>query len=144
VDVRAHDLDRGIGRDGDVAAIGLGYYFFSSGGSAWNARNAPVATFVGSETCTRCHQSQAKLWHGSHHERAMDHATEKSGPRSMERFSVVTQGGRANDGAFRIGGRGGAARAACCPPQTSGTISDCRNNESSKPNYADRTEFGIA
>ena len=60
-----------------VAAVGLGSYLLNGGG-AWNARDASVATFVGSETCAGCHQAEAKLWHGSHHERAMDHATEKS------------------------------------------------------------------
>src|SRR5262249_56412172 len=36
------------------------------------------ATFVGSESCAGCHQSQTKLWHTSQHERAMAHATDKS------------------------------------------------------------------
>jgi predicted CXXCH cytochrome family protein len=61
-----------------VAAAGLVFYFFGNGRSAWNARDASVATFVGSETCAGCHRAQAKLWHGSHHEQAMDHATERS------------------------------------------------------------------
>ena len=37
-----------------------------------------AATFVGSETCAGCHQSQAQSWRGSHHRHAMDHATEQS------------------------------------------------------------------
>jgi len=61
-----------------VAAVGLGFYLHSGGGSAWNASNASAATYVGSETCAGCHQTEAKLWHGSHHEQAMDYATEKS------------------------------------------------------------------
>ena len=61
-----------------VAAVGLCIYFFNSSDSAWNAREASVATFVGSEACAGCHQTEAKLWRGSHHEQAMDHATEKS------------------------------------------------------------------
>lgn len=61
-----------------IAAAGLGVYFFNSSDSAWNTREAPVATFVGSEACAGCHQTEAKLWRGSHHEQAMDHATEKS------------------------------------------------------------------
>jgi predicted CXXCH cytochrome family protein len=36
------------------------------------------ATFVGSETCTGCHQAEAKLWRGSQHQLAMAHATDKS------------------------------------------------------------------
>jgi tetratricopeptide (TPR) repeat protein len=36
------------------------------------------ATFVGSETCVGCHQTEAKLWQGSQHQLAMAHATDKS------------------------------------------------------------------
>jgi predicted CXXCH cytochrome family protein len=36
------------------------------------------ATFVGSETCAGCHQSETKLWQGSQHQLAMAHATDKS------------------------------------------------------------------
>ncbi len=61
-----------------VAAIGGIFYVLNGGGSAWNASDASVATFVGSAACVGCHQTEAKLWHGSHHEQAMDHATEKS------------------------------------------------------------------
>jgi predicted CXXCH cytochrome family protein len=39
---------------------------------------APPATFVGSETCAGCHKSEADRWHGSQHQLAMQHATEKS------------------------------------------------------------------
>jgi len=61
-----------------VAAAGIGLYYFNAGGSAWNARDASAATFVGSETCARCHPAEAELWHTSQHRRAMDHATDKS------------------------------------------------------------------
>jgi len=37
-----------------------------------------AAEFVGSETCSGCHQAQAALWRDSQHKHAMDHATEKS------------------------------------------------------------------
>jgi predicted CXXCH cytochrome family protein len=37
-----------------------------------------MTAFVGSETCAGCHQAEAKLWHGSQHKHAMDHATDKS------------------------------------------------------------------
>jgi tetratricopeptide (TPR) repeat protein len=36
------------------------------------------ATFVGSEACADCHQTEAKLWQGSQHQLAMAHATDKS------------------------------------------------------------------
>ena len=61
-----------------VAAAGIGFYCFNGGGSAWNARDASVATFVGSETCAGCHRAEAELWHTSQHQQAMDHATDKS------------------------------------------------------------------
>jgi predicted CXXCH cytochrome family protein len=61
-----------------VAAIGLGYQFLIGHAPAVQAPRASAATFVGSDTCAGCHQGQAKLWRGSHHQQAMDHATEKS------------------------------------------------------------------
>ncbi len=45
------------------------------------------ATFVGSETCAGCHQTQAELWRSSQHKQAMDHATEKT---VLGDFSDVT------------------------------------------------------
>jgi len=66
-----------------VLSIGLIFQFITGSSS-----NAPVgmvssdptttAAFVGSEACAACHQSEAKLWHGSQHKHAMAHATEKS------------------------------------------------------------------
>ncbi len=61
-----------------VAAVGVGFYLFNGGGATWNASEASAATFVGSEACAGCHQNEAELWHGSHHERAMAHANEKT------------------------------------------------------------------
>jgi predicted CXXCH cytochrome family protein len=45
------------------------------------------ATFVGSEACAGCHQTEAKLWQGSQHQLAMAHATDKS---VLGDFSDVT------------------------------------------------------
>jgi len=61
-----------------AAAAGVAFYVLNGNGSVWNTRNSTAATFVGSETCAGCHQSEAKLWHGSHHQQAMAHATDKS------------------------------------------------------------------
>ncbi len=33
------------------------------------------ASYVGRETCIKCHEPQYNLWKGSDHERAMDYAT---------------------------------------------------------------------
>ena len=35
-------------------------------------------TFVGSQACVGCHQTEAKLWQSSQHRHAMDHATDQS------------------------------------------------------------------
>ena len=61
-----------------IASAATGFYILNAGNLAWTANELAAATFVGSETCAGCHQAEAKLWHGSHHEQAMDHATEKS------------------------------------------------------------------
>jgi Flp pilus assembly protein TadD len=37
-----------------------------------------TATFVGSETCAGCHHAQGELWQSSQHQRAMQHANEKT------------------------------------------------------------------
>jgi hypothetical protein len=61
-----------------VAAISLGYYLLNGLEPAGRAPGAVAATFVGSDACAGCHQAEAKLWVGSHHKQAMDHATDKS------------------------------------------------------------------
>jgi predicted CXXCH cytochrome family protein len=61
-----------------VATIGLGLFLLNGLGPAGKAPGASAATFVGSDTCAGCHQAEAKLWSGSQHKQAMDHATEKS------------------------------------------------------------------
>jgi predicted CXXCH cytochrome family protein len=37
-----------------------------------------AATFVGSEACAGCHRAEAELWRPSHHQLAMQHATDRS------------------------------------------------------------------
>ena len=60
-----------------LACIGLGSWQLLSNRSGSTA-SAVDATFTGSEGCTGCHQTEAKLWHSSQHQRAMAHATDKS------------------------------------------------------------------
>ena len=62
-------------------AISWFFLFVSPSGASSigsQAQAASPATFVGSETCAGCHEAEAKLWRGSQHKQAMDHATEKS------------------------------------------------------------------
>src|SRR5690606_38138669 len=37
-----------------------------------------TARYVGRETCAQCHQAEMAAWTGSHHDRAMEDATEES------------------------------------------------------------------
>jgi predicted CXXCH cytochrome family protein len=83
--------------------VGVGFYLLNRGGSAWTADESVAATFVGSETCAGCHQAEAKLWHGSHHEQAMDHATEKSVHADFKNASFDYYGIRSRF--FRDGGK---------------------------------------
>jgi predicted CXXCH cytochrome family protein len=61
-----------------VAATGLGLFLLNGIQKATKAPVASAATFVGSDTCAGCHQAEAKLWRGSHHQEAMDHATQET------------------------------------------------------------------
>ena len=72
-----------LGSAAVVLSIGLAFQFLTG-----HSSNAPLgvspsdslttAAFVGSETCAGCHQAEAKLWHGSQHKHAMDHATKET------------------------------------------------------------------
>ena len=58
-----------------VVLIVSGGYFFAD----WN-RSVPdkvEATYLGRDSCVQCHQAEAALFHGSHHDLAMDLATEE-------------------------------------------------------------------
>jgi predicted CXXCH cytochrome family protein len=59
-----------------VVAAGFGFHLRNSRGVT--AQDRSVATFVGSETCAGCHQTEAKLWDASQHKAAMQHATDKT------------------------------------------------------------------
>ena len=53
-----------------VVVVGSGLHLRSGNGAA------PAASFVGSDTCAGCHQTQARLWDASQHKVAMQHATD--------------------------------------------------------------------
>jgi predicted CXXCH cytochrome family protein len=77
-----------IARAGTLIAAAVAAAAVLLGGMAWNLLTSSPSivygqalappSFVGSETCAGCHQSEAQLWHSSQHKHAMDHATEKS------------------------------------------------------------------
>ena len=59
-----------------IVAAGLGLHLRN--GTRVTAQDRAVANFVGSETCAGCHATEAKLWDGSQHRVAMQHATAKT------------------------------------------------------------------
>jgi Flp pilus assembly protein TadD len=65
-----------------IVGGGLTYQWATNGADWQHAAQMPsssaLASFVGSETCSGCHQPEADLWHESQHKHAMDHASEKS------------------------------------------------------------------
>ncbi|MBL8675692.1 MAG: hypothetical protein JNL07_12445, partial [Rhodospirillales bacterium] len=46
--------------------------------AALSPATAAAATFVGAAACGQCHQDQLKAWRGSHHDMAMQEASERS------------------------------------------------------------------
>jgi predicted CXXCH cytochrome family protein len=60
------------------AGAGLSLFGAKRSPEARAAETAAAPAYVGSEACAGCHQAEAKLWNGSHHQLAMGHATEKS------------------------------------------------------------------
>src|SRR5262249_20111527 len=54
----------------------LGKLAIAQTGSGTNVSSAP--SFVGSEACAGCHQSESTLWRSSQHGHAMTHADDKS------------------------------------------------------------------
>ena len=70
-----------------LLAIGAGTLLVLIAGSlSWlktpsntsSIRRIAELTFVGSEACSGCHQAEARLWEGSQHRHAMDHASDQS------------------------------------------------------------------
>lgn len=53
-----------------LAGVGLDWW--------WALPDDEVSQYVGRQSCIECHQPQADLFHGSHHDLAMDLATEES------------------------------------------------------------------
>jgi len=56
--------------------------------------SASTAEFVGSATCSSCHEAQAKLYRGSHHERALRLPEPADRQRFEQSTPVTEQGGR--------------------------------------------------
>lgn len=89
-------------------AVAVGLASIASAGAAWDwyfalpADALRGAQYVGGSTCAECHASEARQWHGSHHDRAMELATEESvlgdfNDSTFERLGVKTRFFRRDD-----------------------------------------------
>lgn len=58
--------------------VGTGLYVHPKGHGASGAsqHSIPAPTFVGAKACGQCHKEEVKLWTGSHHQLAMQRATD--------------------------------------------------------------------
>jgi tetratricopeptide (TPR) repeat protein len=69
-----------------------------------------TATYVGGHTCAECHQGEFNLWHGSHHDRAMEIASDQTvlgdfNDAVFERLGITTRFFR-RDGKFMVNTEG--------------------------------------
>jgi tetratricopeptide (TPR) repeat protein len=87
-----------------------------TGKAAWDwstvlpSEEVHEATYVGRATCAECHQAQQERWHGSHHDRAMELATDESvlgdfNNTTFERLGATTRFFR-RDGKFFVNTEG--------------------------------------
>jgi predicted CXXCH cytochrome family protein len=79
------------------AGILSGLIFCLAGGYVFTDWYAVIpessqATYVGRESCVACHQQQADLFHGSHHDLAMDLATDQTVLANFENQSLTAFG----------------------------------------------------
>jgi predicted CXXCH cytochrome family protein len=90
---------RGSGRLYLLAATGLALVVVTSwlGYDWWETLPVDMEpSYVGRSRCIECHQRQADLWHGSHHDLAMDEATDKTvladfNDAELEHFGVTSR-----------------------------------------------------
>jgi predicted CXXCH cytochrome family protein len=87
-----------------VAAAAYDWYTPIAADAYWNAQ------YVGGQTCAECHQPEFDLWRGSHHDRAMEVATEETvlgdfNNATFERLGVTTRFFR-RDGKFMVNTEG--------------------------------------
>lgn len=67
-----------IGSGALFLLVATGLYWFKTSGTLSQPTRTAELSFVGSQACAGCHQTEAKLWQASQHRHAMDHATAQS------------------------------------------------------------------
>ncbi|MBN2484943.1 MAG: tetratricopeptide repeat protein [Bacteroidales bacterium] len=67
-------------------------YLLRVAGSMANAEKVEAVYFTGRESCGECHKKEFDLWAGSHHDMAMDSATENSVLGNFNNFEFVCRG----------------------------------------------------
>lgn len=73
-----------------ISATLIGGYVFTDWYSV--IPESSQAIFVGRDSCIKCHQSEADLFHGSHHDKAMDIATDETVLASFNGETLTTFG----------------------------------------------------
>jgi hypothetical protein len=64
-----------------TAAVGAALFFYAKNKLGASEHTQPVAAppaYVGAAACAECYASQVNAWKGSHHDLAMQYATERS------------------------------------------------------------------
>ncbi|MBR0714595.1 cytochrome c3 family protein [Bradyrhizobium liaoningense] len=61
-----------------VAAIAVGLLWFETSKAPVQSPEHTELALIGSESCAGCHEAETRLWQGSQHRHAMDHATGQS------------------------------------------------------------------
>jgi len=67
-----------------ISALGVASVFYAFKSGFWMPKNpqrvalAAAPTYIGSAACVACHAAEVNAWKGSHHERAMQHADDKT------------------------------------------------------------------
>ncbi|MGO3932231.1 tetratricopeptide repeat protein [Rhodopseudomonas pseudopalustris] len=88
------------------AALAVGFQFSKRGEFTPTRQTEAAATFVGSETCAGCHQTEANSWSTSQHKAAMQHATDRTVLGNFNDASVDYYGSRSRffrkDGKFWV------------------------------------------
>jgi tetratricopeptide (TPR) repeat protein len=89
-----------------VIVVSLPVYYFAGESITPRRIDEPAASFVGSAQCRDCHEPEFEAWEGSHHDLAMDLATEETVLGNFNDAEFTLHGVRSrfyrNDGGFFV------------------------------------------
>lgn len=89
-----------------VMVVALAAVTAFAGCGARSDEAAPAAEYVGADTCAGCHEAETAAWRGSHHDRAMQLATDETVLGDFDNVDFVLDGVASRffrrDGAFMV------------------------------------------